>query len=85
MLHFACQTLGGPRIRVRFCASLMMSIMDSQLMAQQSLAKSTGVPFNVVVAPNTQVYSSVFKATTGSGGNVYVWNPLTKAFTPYRP
>jgi YD repeat-containing protein len=58
--------------------------MDSQLQAQLSIANANNVPFNVVVAPNTQVYSSVVTATKGTGGNVYVWNPLTKAFAPYR-
>jgi hypothetical protein len=58
--------------------------MDSQLQAQLSIANANKVPFNVVVAPNTQVYSSVIAATKGTGGNVYVWNPLTKAFAPYR-
>jgi hypothetical protein len=57
--------------------------MDSQLLAQLSIARAGNVPFNVVVSPSTQVYKSVISATQRTGGNVYVWNPLTKAFRPY--
>ena len=57
--------------------------MDSQLQAQLSIANKQGVPFNVVVAPNTQVYRPVLEQTRLTGGNVYVWNPLTKSFRPY--
>jgi Restriction endonuclease fold toxin 7 len=59
--------------------------MDSQLHAQASLAKASNAPFNVVVTPNTHVYRTVVETTQRLGGDVYVWNPLTKAFKPYTP
>jgi len=59
--------------------------MDSQLQAQWSIAKSRNVPFNVVVSPTTEVYLSVVRRAQETGGNVYVWNPLTNGFRPYMP
>jgi hypothetical protein len=59
--------------------------MDSQLQAQLSIALRGNMPFNVVVSPTTQVYGTVIRAAQRTGGDVYVWNPLTKSFGPYKP
>jgi len=59
--------------------------MDSQLQAQLSIAQARGVPFNVVVSPTTEVYTSVIKAAQMTKGDVLVWNPLTKSLRPYTP
>jgi hypothetical protein len=56
-----------------------------QLRVQAAYAKSTRVPFNLVVSPTTQrVSENVKREIRQSGGTIQRFDPATGTFTPFQ-
>jgi hypothetical protein len=58
---------------------------SSQLSAQMQLATQQGIPFNLVVGPNTVISGPLLDAVSElpSGSSIKIYNPGTGQLTPY--